>query len=115
MSDEAVATAEATPEAAPEPRPGNEAPTGWHIYDGRDVIVQLFDRYITGIGQDGPIGTPVLQGVLKITSGSGGNGALLFILHSRQDNADAFITIQPGDVKHLTFTELRERPRVVMP
>lgn len=112
MSDEATASAEETPEG---PRPGNEAPTGWHIYDGRRVIVQLFEPYIAGIGEQGPVGTPVLNGVFKITKGAGAEGALLFILHSDLDGKTAFITLQPGDVKHLTYLETPEPRRVVTP
>lgn len=98
-------------------RPGTDDPTGWHIYDGRDVIVQLFEPYIAGVDEKegSPIGTNVLQGTFRITKGSGGNEALLFLLYTRQDSIDTFITLHPSDVKHLTYMEKREPSRVVRP
>jgi hypothetical protein len=114
MSDE-----QTSQETEVERRPGNEAPTGWHLYEGQEVMVQLFEPYIAGMNEKGePIGTPILKGTVNVKKGAGDNGQLLFVLATVQvrpdgSKAETFITIQPGDVKHFTHIDEPNKPRIV--
>jgi hypothetical protein len=84
-------------------------------------MVQLFEPYIAGMTEKGePIGTPILKGILNVKKGAGDNGELLFLLATVQKNPDgstveAFITIQPADVKHFTHVDQPEQTRIHTP
>jgi hypothetical protein len=95
----------AAPAAATETPPS----TGWDEYDGQNVTVQLFEPYVLGMDRQTqqPMLTPVLQGQLKITDGFG--SAKLFVLRIEQGGAEAFVTVHPGDVKHLTWFKEQSR------
>lgn len=85
-------------------------------------MAQLFEPYFAGMNEKGePIGTLLLKGVFNVKKGAGGDGQLLFLLATIQERADgskaeAFITLQPADVKHLTHVDdPADKPKIIAP
>lgn len=107
MSEPAEQQAPEKEPATPK-HPNDVYETAYHLFDGQVVKVQLFEPYIAEMTEEGPLGSTMLVGSLRVMRGDQGTLHLVLQMQKRATNGSLqqlIVTLHPNDVKHLTLTE----------